>query len=283
LLGFLKIFVTPACLAGSSLTSETIGKHMKSVQKATAFESDPRDLSAKSEESYGELAPEYYCAHRHPTCANFDLLQDALLDTLRPLVSKDGFYVEVGCGKGRLDRLAERATVVLTDISDCMLGLARQRTRGRVRCERMNVFKPHFTDGTVDGVFGFLADPFNHGAFFQNSHRMLSEGGRLVVTLPNHEWAVAVRTALGQPIDQTTFINCQGRKVTAPSITRPRIEQIALMKAIGYDVQSTWALSLNSLAIGRPTPSHHVILAAQRLALDPLTAPLVDVFVAAKI
>ena len=125
---------------------------------------------------------------------NFGAIHDAIIDSLRPLVSGDGTYLEVGCGTGKLDRLRSGDGTVLTDLSGSMLQLARRRTSDGIRCERMDAFSPHFRDGSVRGAFAFLGDAYNHPVFFHRVHQMLVNGGHLVFTIPSHTWATALRS-----------------------------------------------------------------------------------------
>ncbi len=53
----------------------------------------------------------------------------------------------------------------------------------------MDAFHPHFRDGSVSGIFGFLGDAYNHPEFFRRAALILAPGGILVFTLPNHRWA----------------------------------------------------------------------------------------------
>ena len=238
-------------------------------------------LARRSAAVYVELAAEYYIQERHPTCANFDTLQEVFLQDLRPLVEgADGIWLEVGCGRGRLDRLVAPQQVILSDISEFMLALARRRTEGHVSCRIVDAFQPPFEDGSLQGVVAFLADPYNHPVFFSQARRILSDGGWLSFTLPNHDWATAVRAALGQPLEETHFIHRDQRILRVPSLTRGVVQQCELLHALGFRVLSVYSVSLmNWPAV---LPSHHVILAARILGCDPRHVPLLDVYIASK-
>jgi SAM-dependent methyltransferase len=242
---------------------------------------NPDGLARRSAAAYEELAAEYYVQERHPTCANFDALQDAFLRDLRSLAEgADGMWLEVGCGRGRLDRLVAPKQVILSDISEFMLALARRRTKGLVSCRLVDVFQPPFEDGSIQGVVAFLADPYNHPVFFSQAWRILRKGGCLSFTLPNHDWATAVRTALGQPVEETHFIHRDRRILRVPSLTRGVVQQCALLHALGFRVLSAYSVSLiNCPAV---LPSHHVVLAARIFGCDPRQVPLLDVYIASK-
>ncbi len=240
----------------------------------------PSDLAQRSEDAYDVLASEYYVSERHPTCANFGAIHDAIIDSLRPLVSGDGTYLEVGCGTGKLDRLRSGDGTVLTDLSGSMLQLARRRTSDGIRCERMDAFSPHFRDGSVRGAFAFLGDAYNHPVFFHRVHQMLVNGGHLVFTIPSHTWATALRSKLQIPLAETIFLHRSGKSVSAPSITRSVEDQAVLLTDVGFRLLSAETFTLE--AAPKVMPSHHVVMAAEQLEVDPMRVPLLDVFIATR-
>lgn len=242
---------------------------------------DPLTLAERSTAGYDLLAREYYCPEKHPTCFNFTALHTLVLASLRPLLKPGELYLEVGCGRGQLDVIVAEGHVVLTDLSEGMLALARSRTQGRVPCQRMNAFDPHFPDRTFAGVAAFLADAYNHVSFFSAIRRVLKPCGFLAVTLPSHVWATALRSRLGFTLQETHFI-CGGKaEVAVPSITRPVSVQKELFSRLGYTVLLATTLSLELLAATEP--SHHVRLAAAQLELEPRAMPLLDVYVVAAV
>jgi Methylase involved in ubiquinone/menaquinone biosynthesis len=238
-------------------------------------------LAWRSAAAYEELALEYYVRERHPTCANFDVLQDASLPDLRPVAEgTNGSWLEVGCGQGRLDRLVKTNQVILSDISPSMLALAQRRTDDRISCRLMDAFQLPFEDGSLQGVVAFLADPYNHSTFFAQSRRVLRPGGCLAFTLPNHDWAVAVRAALGHPLDETHFSHRDKKNLRVPSLTRSISLQCGLLEALGFRVESAYTVGL--VKCPEVVPSHHVVLAARILGCDPYDVPLLDVYVCSK-
>jgi len=253
---------------------------MRSVSQFAAQPSIPADLSLRCSNAYGMLASEYYLYDRHPTCGNFDVLQDSILSSFKPHVEREGTFVEVGCGRGRLDKLVGLKNAVLTDISESMLLLAQRRTKQAVRCERMNVFRPQFVSGSIQGVFAFLADGYNHPTFFQRTLDMLAVEGCLVLTLPNHVWARTLRAGLRMNVDETAFIHRTGQVISAPSITRELNAQREILTEAGFRIDSAKTLTLESCPGIVPSP--HVAIAAKRLGIDPRNVPLLDVFVAFK-
>jgi SAM-dependent methyltransferase len=246
------------------------------------IESDPSpsDLVQRSADAYDHLAPEYYASDLHPTCANFGVINDAILNSFRPLISHDGIYLEIGCGMGRLDRIRGASGTILTDACEPMLRLARHRTPGDVLCEKMDAFRPHFNDESVHGIFAFLIDPYNHALFFRQVHRILRAGAYLVFTVPSHVWAMALRGHLQVPLDETVFLDRTGKEVRAPSITRSLVDQSNLLTDLGFRVLSTQTLTLESAPA--TAPSHHVLMAANRLGVEPQRVPLLDVFIATR-
>lgn len=238
-------------------------------------------LARLSAAAYDALADEYYIRERHPTCGNFDVLQDALVSRLEVLCDgSDGVWLEVGCGRGRLDRVIAPERVILSDISPCMLALARRRTAGCVFSCLVDAFELPFAERSLRGVVAFLADPFNHTAFFSQSRRVLCGGGSLVFTLPNHDWANAVRMALRHPFDETHFIHRDGRRLRVPSLTCPIQEQCDRLRRRGFHIAAAYSVTLAECP--EVIPSHHVALAARIMGCDPHDVPLVDVFVAVK-
>jgi SAM-dependent methyltransferase len=238
-------------------------------------------LASCCEAAYDKMADEYYIPERHPTCANFDSIQEAVLPELRPLVQgNDGYWLEVGCGRGRLDYLAAPKQVILSDISEAMLSLARQRTGGRLSCRVINAFQLPFKNSSLQGVAAFLADPYNHSAFLSQVHRVLRPGGIVLLTLPNNEWARAVRTALGQSASEAHFIHRHQATIHVPSLTHSIDQQCELFRLCGLQVVSAYSMTLAKCPTAEP--SHHVNLAAQILGCDPHDVPLVDFYVASK-
>jgi SAM-dependent methyltransferase len=242
---------------------------------------DPDALARRSAAVYNKLASEYYVRERHPTCANFDVLQDSMLADLRPLTERaNGILLEVGCGRGRLNRLVSNRDVILSDISEPMLALARRQAENRISYQLIDAFQPPFDDGSIHGIFAFLADPYNHPDFFLEARRILADGGYLSFTLPNYDWATAVRCELKVPFEETHFIHRERQTLNVPSITRSIDQQCELLRTIGFHVVSTHTVTLaRSPEIA---PSHHVVMAARVLGLDPRNVPLLDVYVASK-
>lgn len=242
--------------------------------------SDISALASKSAEAYDLLAREYYERQKHPTCANFAALHAVALDMIGSRVRPGERYLEVGCGMGQLDLVASPYDVVLTDVSEGMLSLARRRTGGLVVCRKMNAFEPDFPACTFAGVACFLADPYNHELFYRAIRNVLKTSGFLLVTVPNHVWASALRRRLNIPLEQTIFIVHGQHTLAVPSITRPVKEQLSLLSRSGYDV--VFSTTMNLSVVRGSTPSHHVRFAAEELALDATTVPLLDLYVAIK-
>jgi|GEM_PF-905832 len=261
--------------------TQSISSQVIDQMSVSASHANFEELAVRCAVAYEELADEYYVPVRHPTCANFDALQDTLLPELRLLADgTDGSWLEVGCGRGRLDRFVTPERVILSDISASMLALARQRTENRVSCRLLDAFQPPFEDGSLQGVAAFLADPYNHLAFFSQIWRILRDGGCLSFTLPNHNWAGAVRTALGQTLEETHFIHRDRGILRVPSLTRGIGHQCELLCTLGFQVASVSSISLQICP--EVVPSHHVVLAAKVLGCHPRDVPLLDVYVVFK-
>lgn len=236
------------------------------------------ELAVRSTAGYDLLSNEYYTPDKHPTCANFTSLHLHTSDILRRWIKPGHRYLEVGCGNGRLDLIANRSRVVLTDLSEGMLMHARKRTRGLVLCRRMNAFEPDFPDESFDGVGAFLADSYNHPSFYRAIRKVIKPGGLLFLTLPNHIWATALRSSLNFPSHETVFIVGGEQRVPIPSITRLAPDQAELLSNLGFDVVLSTTLNLNSVA----TPSEHVRIAGEALGLRSTSVPLLDLYLAIK-
>jgi len=244
------------------------------AQESKPFRSHPLNLDCAA--TFDLLAREYYLADRHPTCANFAALHELVRDMLRPWVLEGERYLEVGCGSGQLDLIAQNSEVVLTDVSEEMLSLARHRTEGRVVCRRMNALEPDFPDRYFAGVAAFLADPYNTTRFYEAIRNVIKPTGFLAVTLPNHLWASTLRRRLGFPPEETRFIFRHKYELAVPSITRSPEGQVHVLNAAGFAVLQFKTLALES--VERPTPSHHVRYAAEDLEMRATEVPLLDVY-----
>ena len=242
---------------------------------------DAGDIVSRSKAGYELLAPEYYIPARHPTCANFDLLHQHVLELLQDFVRPDGHYLEVGCGRGRLDLVCPKSQVLLTDIVEGMVSLAFQRTGGECRCCVLDVMAPDMPQGQCNGIGAFLADPYNIPRFFSQMHGLLAPKGFLVVTLPSHFWASVLRRRLGMRENETTFILLDRSTIVVPSLTRSTEDQVEMMKVCGFNVELCGALSLNDLDASS-SPSHHVRLAAEAVGLAPEEFPLLDYYLVIK-
>jgi SAM-dependent methyltransferase len=119
----------------------------------------------------------------------------AILGTLA--LRPDDYLVEVGCGGGAFlaDVLRSGCRAAAVDHSGDMVRLAREVNREAVAAglltieqgtaERLPFPDGTFTCGVMTGVFGFLSDPL---AALAELHRVLADGGRLVVMGSDPAW-----------------------------------------------------------------------------------------------
>ena len=103
-----------------------------------------------------------------------------------------GRTVEFGCGTGYFTEvLAGRATsLVATDISEKMLGLAREKVRGmpQVEVRNENCEKTSFADTSFDTAFLGLIFHFVDGPrTLAEMRRILRPGGTLILAVPTME------------------------------------------------------------------------------------------------
>jgi SAM-dependent methyltransferase len=103
-----------------------------------------------------------------------------------------GRTVEFGCGTGYYTPvLAERsAGVAATDISEAMLGRARERLQGisGIAVSREDCTKTSFADASFDTAFFGLSFHFTDGpATLAEMRRILRPGGTLILAIPTLE------------------------------------------------------------------------------------------------
>jgi SAM-dependent methyltransferase len=186
---------------------------------------------------YERIAPEYYDATRHPTCADFRdasaLLLRRALEAVRP---NQGCYCEVGCGNSLLCELLDTDRgrdmikgIKLLDSSESMLSYSARRWEhhgAELRIEEARQLP--FTGGTVDLLVSCLGDPYNDRIFWQQVARVLSYDGVAIFTTPSYDWASYVRSA--EDRFYSTFELRDGSIAQVPSMILAREDQLALFE-----------------------------------------------------
>lgn len=144
-----------------------------------------------------------------------------------------GRTVEFGCGTGYFTEvLAGRATsLVATDISEKMLGLARERFREmpEVGIRNENCEKTSFADASFDTAFIGLTFHFVDGPrTLAEMRRILRPGGTLVLAVPTMEgvpFPAKIRGLLRNYRAYGTFLPPGSRMYTRESVTELLIRE----------------------------------------------------------
>jgi SAM-dependent methyltransferase len=184
--------------------------------------------------TYTDLAPEYYDAVRHPTCANFREASYRLLDQwLASFVRPDTKVLEVGAGASVVaDWLSESERTVgrfvATDSSPDMLAYSRTCVLATyyVVCDAQQLSLP---SESFDVVVSSLGDPYNTPLFWGEAARVLRVGGHVLFTTPSFDWALKFRGAT----HAAEFVTSDGSEILVPSYVVPDHEQSQMIQAAG--------------------------------------------------
>lgn len=171
--------------------------------------------------------------------------------------------LEIGSGSGvalaRMQRLGWAAEGVEVDPQAVQ---AAQR-RG-VKVHQGDVFKPAFAEGTFEAVtsthvFEHLYDPVK---VFQECHRILKPGGKLVILTPNvesvgHKWYGPAWVGLDAPRHLTLFSpDALRRAAEAAAFTNPQVDSTVRIAwvcgALSHDIKKSGRGDLRCL--GKPVP-----------------------------
>lgn len=182
---------------------------------------------------YDAIADEYY-DERHITCRNFDnTTKSSLVGNLFPV--PDGKLLEIGAGRGRAGEFlgVDHSRIVQLDNSQPMFDLDdREECSLKVLADACDI---PLASGQFTSVVGFLIDPFMGLDCLAEAHRMLMPNGRILFTLPTHQWGTVLRTRLG--IDEmTTRFNVLDteKTVVLPSILHPPARITEMLQLVGF-------------------------------------------------
>lgn len=105
--------------------------------------------------------------------------------------------LEVGCGAGNVLERVDARFRVGVDISDFLLGKARQRLGTRATLLRMNAEQLGFADGSFDRVYctEVLEHVLEPAQVLREMRRVLAPGGVAVVSVPNEELINGIKSA----------------------------------------------------------------------------------------
>lgn len=234
-------------------------------------ESPEGRAARKAAEAYQTIAPEYYDATRHPTCANFRQASAlALSPWLRRQCGPAARVCEAGAGKSLVqefirDNATLPAHLLVTDASPAMLDYSR---KGLATVKDDAEFAVAFADALPAGAREFtvvvasLGDPYNDTEFWREANRVLESCGQVLFTTPSHEWAAAFRRDCDP--NAAEFALADGSRVQAPSLIYDVDEQINMMRAAGFSTLAVREVALDDLETARP--SHKLTLPQLRVA-----------------
>ncbi|MCH8823026.1 MAG: methyltransferase domain-containing protein [Planctomycetes bacterium] len=182
---------------------------------------------------YDDIAEEYYDL-RHVTCRNFDnTTKSSLVSNSFPI--PDGKLLEIGAGRGRAGEFlgVDHSRVVQLDNSQAMFDLAvREECSLKILADACAI---PLASGQFKYVVGFLIDPFMGLDCLAEAHRMLVPEGRILLTVPTHQWGTVLRTMLGIEEMTTRFKVLDTENIVVlPSVlhTPERIDE--MLKMVGF-------------------------------------------------
>jgi SAM-dependent methyltransferase len=181
--------------------------------------------------SYDQIANEYYDP-RHITSRNFDHATRAAFASNPFTVPESGLILEIGAGRGRANEFlgVPPQRLVQLDNSPTMFALRdRERSLLQVLADACDI---PIASQQFSGVVGFLVDPFLGLNSLAEAFRMLADNGRLLLTVPTHEWGIELRTQLGiDPMTTRFRVLGTDRSVVLPSLlhTTERLRHMLIM------------------------------------------------------
>jgi SAM-dependent methyltransferase len=213
--------------------------------------------------SYEDVAPEYYNARLHPTCADFRAASRLFLEKLFREQNPRGWVADIGCGRSLVSEFVSDH-LVLVDASPRMLaqnvGVAEKRL--------VDLEKSSFAQSEFDWIFAVLADPFNSKAAWANISSALNHGGRCVFIVPSYQWVSKFRSRVEEEkAGFARFVREDNAPIFLPSTVYPPQQQAALIESVGMRVtsfQQVFARELQQIS----SPKISRILAPDDALLD---------------
>jgi ubiquinone/menaquinone biosynthesis C-methylase UbiE len=223
--------------------------------------------------SYEELASEYYDAGRHPTCANFREASATIIRRwLSPELGKAGWICEVGAGKSLVAEILSTNSnrldyLVITDASPSMIAYSQPWAKLGARLVVAPANQLPLPNKSVSCLISSLGDPYNEDEFWQEAHRVLIPGGRIVFTTPSAEWAMAFRAWSGSAtFEGAEFELSSGRHVYVRSIIYTPDQQLSIMERAGFRAIETTHVRVSDLETSILSP---------KLRPDSLSNPVI--------
>jgi len=231
-------------------------------------------VEASARSAYELLASTYYSV-LHPTSRVFDFIISHYLEEHKPFIKPQHFYLEVGCGKTKLDENCkdQKANLILVDISRKMLlHSGRYLQKPYVYGLIASAFRLSIADNSMAGVYSFLGDPFNIPNYFKEVFRVVEQGGVFLHIVPCYLWATTLREKLGVATDVTVLIN-NNEKIVAPSfVLSKNCFELTLLE-MGFSEALAEDLMLPRDFPREQLPKH-ILIPSQELKLDPYKLPI---------
>ena len=204
------------------------------TETGTRWHLDAAEAETLAKEAYSLIGDEYYDAF-HITSRNFDETISAFLAD-HPLDVRAGCrYLEVGCGRSRLNRIRRAGSqLVLLDL--CALMLQHSIAQGIDSSSAPllgSAFALPFRGSTFRTAFSFLGDPFFHPAYLVELRRVLMPGGSIFHIVPSYDWGATLRASRGTPVHLSHFFR-GSREAFGPSFLLPKSEISRLLKSAGF-------------------------------------------------
>jgi SAM-dependent methyltransferase len=199
--------------------------------------------------SYAQIAPEYYNAERHPTCANFRAASALFVRRALRQLEMGRNVVDVGAGCSLAAELLiemnrSMANLVLLDGSIEMLAHSVQFMGFGARGIVGDARRLPFGSATTSLVIVSLGDPFNTEMFWNETARCLRPGGACVFTTPSYEWACSFRRSSRHEREgYALFELINGQSVYVPSIVHSPPQQAGIIERSGLAVTETMTIS----------------------------------------
>lgn len=203
------------------------------------------------DDSYDDLAFEYYDSDRHPTAANFRQASAFVLERWLDLALRPGLVVEVGAGDSLVAELMRRRGLpldglLITDVSAAMLAHSEKWRSYGARLQVADATALPVNNGSVGLLVAVLGDPYNGPSFWREAGRVLHDSASCIFTTPSHTWSESFRADAGEPAESAEFV-VRGETVTVPSFIYPVAEQEHMISEVGLTVLEVYDVPVMSL------------------------------------
>lgn len=227
------------------------------------------------------MASEYY-SEAHKTSRNFDAIIHNCLPRIISKLPRNGLYLDLGGGRGRLKELYTdaRLNVAVGDISVAMMK-TRTNSSSSTFYIQMDAFRIPFKENIFDGVFSLLGDPYSLRKAFEEAFRILKPNGFFFIALPSKLWAENLRPFLGVEMNQTVFKTLTGRTLKIPSFLYDQKDLRKILQSVGFKQIDTGEWQPSRL-IPKERFSRDVLISAKNSDMPPEDLPLITYVLAYK-